>query len=96
MATKRHFDSLIDDSEDIHDRAAHDDLYDSADVAVQWLKDNPCPGPAIETQFGSQMKGYRTVADAVRSTFVAEESAARVARLSDLRTGSICTPVRST
>ncbi len=85
LSAERQFDRLVDDGDGVPDVAAYDHLYDMADLAIRWLKDNPCPDAAAGRRFKAQMMAYRAVADTVRSTIVAEEGDAMVAQLRELR-----------
>jgi PilZ domain len=81
----RHFNTLVRDNAVVPALTDFDDLYDVADLAVQWLEHNPCPDKAIERRLRAQMMGYRAVADTVRCTIVEEDGDLMVARLGHLR-----------
>jgi hypothetical protein len=85
MVAGRHFNALVRDNVDVPALADFDDLYDVADLAVQWLEHNPCPDPAIERRLRAQMMGYRAVADTVRCTIIEDDADLMVARLGHLR-----------
>src|SRR5271155_5219104 len=64
MAAGRQFNALL-EAEDVPCMAAYDVLYELANLALQWLEDNPCPDKAVGRHFTTQMTGYRAVADTV-------------------------------
>ena len=77
MAAERQFDALIDDREGAPGLVAHDHLNELANLALQWLEDNPCPDGATGRLFEAQMMAYGAVADAVRSSLTAQEGDAK-------------------
>ena len=85
MVAGRQFDALISEDEDVPGLCAYDDLFDVANLAVQWLEANPCPDNAVGRRFRAQMMAYRAVADTVRSTIAEEDGDQMVARLCHLR-----------
>lgn len=85
MASGRQFNSVLSEAEDFPGMAAYDALYDLANLALQWLDDNPCPDKSVGRQFKAQMMAYRAVADTVRSTITDEDGDAMVAQLRHLR-----------
>jgi hypothetical protein len=85
MAAERQFNALTGENEDVPGLASYDDLYDMANLAVQWLEDNRCPDAAVGRRFKAKMMAYRAVADTVRSTITEEDGDAMVAQLGHLR-----------
>jgi hypothetical protein len=82
---ERQFNAIRAESDDVAGLAAYDDLYDVANLAVEWLEDNPCPDFGVGRRFKAQMMAYRAVADTVRSTITGEDGDAMVAQLRHLR-----------
>lgn len=85
MAAGRQFNVLLSDGQDFPGMSAYDALYDLANLALQWLEENPSPDNSVGRQFKAQMMGYRAVADTVRSTITDEDGDAMVAQLRHLR-----------
>jgi hypothetical protein len=81
----RHFNALVRDDAGVPALADFDDLYDMADLAVNWIEHHPCPDKQLEKRLRAQMMGYRAVADTVRCTITEEDGDLMVARLSHLR-----------
>jgi hypothetical protein len=81
----RQFNALLCDGEDVPGLTAYDDLYEVADLAIQWPEGNPCPDKSAGRHFTAQMMGYRAVADTVRSTITEEDGDAMVVQLRHLR-----------
>ena len=85
MVAERQFSAIRSESDEVAGLAAYDDLYDVANLAVQWLEDNPCPDSGVGRRFKAQTMAYRAVADTVRSTITDEDGDAMVAQLRHLR-----------
>ncbi len=85
MVAERQFAAIRSESDEVAGLAAYDDLYDVANLAVQWLEDNPCPDSGVGRRFKAQMMAYRAVADTVRSTITDKDGDAMVAQLRHLR-----------
>src|SRR5580704_4604797 len=80
LVAGRQFNALLCD-EDVPGLSAYDDLYELADLAIQWLEGNPCPDRSAGRHFAAQMMGYRAVADTVRSTITEDDGDAMVVQL---------------
>jgi hypothetical protein len=86
MAAERQFDALMGDSGgDAPCLAAYDQLFDLAHRAIRWLEHNACPDPAFGRQVKAEMMAYRSVADSLRSTILADEGHEMVAQLNELQ-----------
>ncbi len=85
VAAGRQFDALTCENNDVPGLDAYDHLCEVANLALQWLEDNPCPDKVVGTRFKAQMMAYRAVADTVRSTITEEDGDQMVAQLSHLR-----------
>jgi hypothetical protein len=85
MAAERQFSAIRSECGEVAGLAAYDDLYDVANLAVQWLEENPSPDSGVGRRFKAQMMAYRAVADTVRSTITDEDGDAMVAQLRHLR-----------
>ena len=85
MVAERQFNAIRSECDEVAGLAAYDDLYDIADLAVEWLEDNPCPDAGVGRRCKAQVMAYRAVADTVRSTITDEDGGAMVAQLRHLR-----------
>ncbi len=85
MVAGRHFNALVRESVEVPALTDFDDLYDVADLAIQWLEHNPCPDKTIAKRLRAQLMGYRAVADTVRCTITEEDGDLMVTRLGHLR-----------
>ncbi len=84
-AASRQFDALTAEGDAVADAEDYDDLFDVANLAVQWLEANPCPDTTAARHLRAQMMGFRAVADTVRSTLIGADGDVMVARLWHLR-----------